>query len=203
MRRLSVVVPLALILIFALLYMALGSCGTHCCDLHPAVRSGGRRPGNRRDRMPLSVSAAVAFIVSLRIAWQKPAWSSSASPPTAIRRPLGRREPSAPLRPAAFRPLSMTALCSSSGWCHALPTGLGADTISRSASSGGRECVGACHLDHPDADRAPDDLRVAREQKAVKPKRRPRRETGMRYGRSYQQFMLLPGRHRSGGHPGS
>jgi cobalt-zinc-cadmium resistance protein CzcA len=128
MQRLSVVVPLALILIFALLYMALGSLRDALlviCIL-PFALAGGVL-AIVAIGMPLSVSAAVAFIVLLGIAVQngvvlisffRQLRSEGRSVDETIRTGCALR----------FRPLSMTALCSFIGLVPMLfATGSGAD----------------------------------------------------------------------------
>jgi cobalt-zinc-cadmium resistance protein CzcA len=128
MRRLSVVVPLALLLIFALLYMALGSLRDSLlviCIL-PFALAGGVL-AIVAIGMPLSVSAAVAFIVLLGIAVQngvvlisffRQLRAEGRSVDETIRMGCGLR----------FRPLSMTALCSFIGLVPMLfATGSGAD----------------------------------------------------------------------------
>jgi cobalt-zinc-cadmium resistance protein CzcA len=128
MKRLSVVVPLALLLIFALLYMALGSLRDALlviCIL-PFALAGGVL-AIVAIGMPLSVSAAVAFIVLLGIAVQngvvlisffRQLRAEGRSVDETIRLGCGLR----------FRPLSMTALCSFIGLVPMLfATGSGAD----------------------------------------------------------------------------
>jgi cobalt-zinc-cadmium resistance protein CzcA len=128
MRRLSVVVPLALALIFALLYMALGSLRDALlviCIL-PFALAGGVL-AIVAIGMPLSVSAAVAFIVLLGIAVQngvvlisffRQLRAEGRSVDETIREGCALR----------FRPLSMTALCSFIGLVPMLfATGSGAD----------------------------------------------------------------------------
>jgi cobalt-zinc-cadmium resistance protein CzcA len=128
MQRLSVVVPLALLLIFALLYMALGSLRDSflvICIL-PFALAGGVL-AIVAIGMPLSVSAAVAFIVLLGIAVQngvvlisffRQLRAEGRSVDETIRAGCALR----------FRPLSMTALCSFIGLVPMLfATGSGAD----------------------------------------------------------------------------
>ncbi len=128
MRRLSIVVPLALTLIFALLYIALGSFRDSflvICIL-PFALAGGVL-AIAAIGMPLSVSAAVAFIVLLGIAVQngvvlisffRQLRAEGRSVDETIRSGCGLR----------FRPLSMTALCAFIGLVPMLfATGSGAD----------------------------------------------------------------------------
>jgi cobalt-zinc-cadmium resistance protein CzcA len=128
MRRLSVVVPLALVLIFILLYMALGSFrDSVLVILNLPFALGGGVLAIAAIGMPLSVSAAVAFIVLLGIAVQngvvlitffRQLRAEGRSVDDTIRDGCNLR----------FRPLIMTALCSFIGLVPMLyATGSGAD----------------------------------------------------------------------------
>jgi cobalt-zinc-cadmium resistance protein CzcA len=128
MRRLSVVVPLALTLIFILLYMALGSFrDAVLVILNLPFALGGGVMAIAAIGMPLSVSAAVAFIVLLGIAVQngvvlitffRQLRAEGRSVDETIRDGCNLR----------FRPLIMTALCSFIGLVPMLyATGSGAD----------------------------------------------------------------------------
>jgi cobalt-zinc-cadmium resistance protein CzcA len=128
MRRLSVVVPLALVLIFVLLYMALGSFRDSLLVVLnlPFALVGGVL-AIAAIGMPLSVSAAVAFIVLLGIAVQngvvliaffRQLRAEGHSVEETVRIGCDLR----------FRPLIMTALCSFIGHVPMLyATGSGAD----------------------------------------------------------------------------
>ncbi|HEY3446186.1 MAG TPA: CusA/CzcA family heavy metal efflux RND transporter [Myxococcales bacterium] len=128
MRQLSVVVPVALLLILVLLYMALGSVGSSLLVLLnlPFALVGGV-VAVVLFRMPLSVSAAVAFIVLLGIAVQNGVVlvaffsqlrESGESVAETVRKGCELR----------FRPLLMTALTSFIGHLPMLyATGSGAD----------------------------------------------------------------------------
>jgi cobalt-zinc-cadmium resistance protein CzcA len=128
MRRLSVVVPLALVLIFVLLYMALGSFRDSLLVVLnlPFALVGGVL-AIAAIGMPLSVSAAVAFIVLLGIAVQngvvliaffRQLRAEGRSVDETVRTGCDLR----------FRPLIMTALCSFIGHVPMLyATGSGAD----------------------------------------------------------------------------
>jgi cobalt-zinc-cadmium resistance protein CzcA len=108
MRQLAIVVPIALLLIMILLYLALGSFHHAFLVLLnlPFALVGGVIAVVAFG-MPLSVSAAVAFIVLLGIAVQNWCGASGVLPPAA-RQGLNvrRRQAGCDLR---FRPLSMTA----------------------------------------------------------------------------------------------
>jgi cobalt-zinc-cadmium resistance protein CzcA len=128
MRRLSVVVPLALALVFVLLYMALGSFRDSLLVVLnlPFALVGGVLAISAIG-MPLSVSAAVAFIVLLGIAVQngvvliaffRQLRAEGRSVAETVREGCDQR----------FRPLIMTALCSFIGHVPMLfATGSGAD----------------------------------------------------------------------------
>jgi cobalt-zinc-cadmium resistance protein CzcA len=128
MRRLAVVVPLALVLIFVLLYMALGSIRDSLLVVLnlPFALVGGVL-AIAAIGMPLSVSAAVAFIVLLGIAVQngvvliaffRQLRAEGRSVDETVRTGCDLR----------FRPLVMTALCSFIGHVPMLyATGSGAD----------------------------------------------------------------------------
>ena len=128
MRRLSVVVPLALVLILVLLYMALGSIRDSLLVVLnlPFALVGGVL-AIAAIGMPLSVSAAVAFIVLLGIAVQngvvliaffRQLRAEGRSVEETVRIGCDLR----------FRPLIMTALCSFIGHLPMLyATGSGAD----------------------------------------------------------------------------
>jgi len=128
MRRLSVVVPLALVLIFVLLYMALGSIRDSLLVVLnlPFALVGGVL-AIAAIGMPLSVSAAVAFIVLLGIAVQngvvliaffRQLRAEGRTVDETVRTGCDLR----------FRPLIMTALCSFIGHVPMLyATGSGAD----------------------------------------------------------------------------
>jgi cobalt-zinc-cadmium resistance protein CzcA len=128
MRQLAVVVPVALLLIVVLLYMALGSLGNAALVLLnlPFALVGGVL-AVVAFRMPVSVSAAVAFIVLLGIAVQngvvlvsffRQLREQGESVAETIRKGCGLR----------FRPLLMTALTSFIGHLPMLyATGSGAD----------------------------------------------------------------------------
>ncbi|OGQ94957.1 MAG: metal transporter [Deltaproteobacteria bacterium RIFOXYD12_FULL_57_12] len=128
MQRLSIVVPLALTLIFILLYMALGSFrDSLLVILNLPFALGGGVLAIAAIGMPLSVSAAVAFIVLLGIAVQngvvlisffRQLRAEGRSVEETIRTGCDLR----------FRPLIMTALCSFIGLVPMLyATGSGAD----------------------------------------------------------------------------
>ena len=128
MRRLSVVVPMALTLIFILLYMALGSFrDSLLVILNLPFALGGGVLAIAAIGMPLSVSAAVAFIVLMGIAVQngvvliaffRQLRDQGRSVEETISRGCNLR----------FRPLIMTALCSFIGHVPMLyATGSGAD----------------------------------------------------------------------------
>ncbi len=128
MRRLSVVVPMALTLIFILLYMALGSFrDSLLVILNLPFALGGGVLAIVAIGMPLSVSAAVAFIVLMGIAVQngvvliaffRQLREQGRSVEETIRSGCDLR----------FRPLIMTALCSFIGHVPMLyATGSGAD----------------------------------------------------------------------------
>ena len=128
MRRLSIVVPLALVLIFVLLYLALGSFRDSLLVVLnlPFALVGGVL-AIAAIGMPLSVSAAVAFIVLLGIAVQngvvliaffRQLRAEGRSVEDTVRTGCDLR----------FRPLIMTALCSFIGHVPMLyATGSGAD----------------------------------------------------------------------------
>ncbi|MGA8892306.1 MAG: CusA/CzcA family heavy metal efflux RND transporter [Anaeromyxobacteraceae bacterium] len=128
MRQLAVVVPVALLLVLVLLYLALGSLGDSLLVLVnlPFALVGGVA-AVVLFRMPLSVSAAVAFIVLLGVAVQngvvlvaffRQLREGGADLATAVRRGSALR----------FRPLLMTALTSFIGHLPMLyATGSGAD----------------------------------------------------------------------------
>jgi cobalt-zinc-cadmium resistance protein CzcA len=128
MRQLAVVVPVALLLVLVLLFLALGSLGDSLLVLLnlPFALVGGV-VAVVLFRMPLSVSAAVAFIVLLGVAVQngvvlvaffRQLRASGADVVTAVRRGSALR----------FRPLLMTALTSFIGHLPMLyATGSGAD----------------------------------------------------------------------------
>ena len=128
MRQLLIVVPVALLLILVLLYMALGSVGNSLLVLLnlPFALVGGI-VAVVVFRMPLSVSAAVAFIVLLAIAVQngvvlvaffRQLREGGASVAETVRKGCDLR----------FRPLLMTALTSFMGHVPMLyATGSGAD----------------------------------------------------------------------------
>lgn len=128
MRRLSVVVPLALTLVFILLYMALGSFRDSLLVILnlPFALAGGVL-AIAAIGMPLSVSAAVAFIVLMGIAVQngvvliaffRQLRAEGRSVEETISTGCNLR----------FRPLIMTALCSFIGHVPMLyATGSGAD----------------------------------------------------------------------------
>ncbi len=128
MRRLSVVVPMALTLIFILLYMALGSFrDSLLVILNLPFALGGGVLAIAAIGMPLSVSAAVAFIVLMGIAVQngvvliaffRQLRDEGRSVEETISTGCNLR----------FRPLIMTALCSFIGHVPMLyATGSGAD----------------------------------------------------------------------------
>ncbi len=128
MRRLSVVVPMALTLIFILLYMALGSFrDSLLVILNLPFALGGGVLAIAAIGMPLSVSAAVAFIVLMGIAVQngvvliaffRQLRDEGRSVEETISIGCNLR----------FRPLIMTALCSFIGHVPMLyATGAGAD----------------------------------------------------------------------------
>ncbi|MHB8837086.1 MAG: efflux RND transporter permease subunit [Candidatus Methylomirabilia bacterium] len=128
MRRLSVVVPLALTLIFILLYLALSSFRDSILVILnlPFALAGGVL-AIVAIGMPLSVSAAVAFIVLLGIAVQ-----NGVVLITFFRQLRGEgRSVDETIRTGCdlrFRPLSMTALCAFIGLVPMLfATGSGAD----------------------------------------------------------------------------
>ena len=128
MRQLAIVVPIALLLIVALLYLALGTLGDALLVLMnlPFALVGGV-VAVVLFRLPLSVSASVAFIVLLAIAVQNGVVlvsfigqlrSRGASVAEAVREGCDLR----------FRPLLMTALTSFIGHLPMLyATGSGAD----------------------------------------------------------------------------
>ncbi|HET8724817.1 MAG TPA: CusA/CzcA family heavy metal efflux RND transporter [Anaeromyxobacteraceae bacterium] len=128
MRQLAVVVPVALLLVLLLLYLALGSLGDALLVLVnlPFALVGGV-VAVVLFRMPLSVSAAVAFIVLLGVAVQngvvlvaffRQLRKGGMDLPTAVRQGSALR----------FRPLLMTALTSFIGHLPMLyATGAGAD----------------------------------------------------------------------------
>ncbi|MCX6996551.1 MAG: CusA/CzcA family heavy metal efflux RND transporter [Kiritimatiellaeota bacterium] len=128
MRQLAIVVPVALLLILILLFMALGSVGNSLLVLLnlPFALMGGIF-AVVAFRLPLSVSAAVAFIVLLGIAVQNGVVL------VAFFRQLRERGLSVPetIRTGCalrFRPLLMTALTSFIGHLPMLyATGSGAD----------------------------------------------------------------------------
>jgi len=128
MQRLAIVVPLALTLIFILLYMALGSFrDSLLVILNLPFALGGGVLAIAAIGMPLSVSAAVAFIVLLGIAVQ-----NGVVLITFFRqlREEGRsvEETISSGCDLRFRPLIMTALCSFIGLVPMLyATGSGAD----------------------------------------------------------------------------
>ncbi|MGE5707519.1 MAG: efflux RND transporter permease subunit [Bacteroidota bacterium] len=128
MRQLAIVVPIALLLILVLLFMALGSkldAGLVLLNLPFALVGGILAIGGFR--MPLSVSAAIAFIILLGIAVQngvvlvafiRQERNLGASLEAAVRTACDLR----------FRPLLMTALTSFIGHLPMLyATGSGAD----------------------------------------------------------------------------
>jgi cobalt-zinc-cadmium resistance protein CzcA len=128
MRQLAVVVPVALLLVLLLLYLALGTLGDALLVLLnlPFALVGGV-VAVVAFRMPLSVSAAVAFIVLLGIAVQngvvlvsffRQLRKEGRGVEAAVREGSARR----------FRPLLMTALTSFIGHLPMLyATGSGAD----------------------------------------------------------------------------
>ncbi|NTV12680.1 MAG: efflux RND transporter permease subunit [Desulfobulbaceae bacterium] len=128
MQRLAIVVPLALLLVFILLYMALGSFrDSLLVILNLPFALGGGALAIAVIGMPLSVSAAVAFIVLMGIAVQNGVVL------IAFFRQLraeGRsvEETISSGCDLRFRPLIMTALCSFIGHVPMLyATGSGAD----------------------------------------------------------------------------
>ena len=128
MRQLAIVVPIALLLIVVLLYMALGSLGHSMLVLLnlPFALVGGVI-AVVIFRMPISVSAAVAFVVLLGIAVQNGVMLISFFHQLKLQG-LGSREAVRKGCDLRFRPLLMTALTSFIGHLPMLyATGSGAD----------------------------------------------------------------------------
>ena len=198
MRRLSIVVPLALTLVLILLYMALGSFRDSLLVILnlPFALVGGVL-AIAAIGMPLSVSAAVAFIVLLGIAVQngvvliaffRQLRAEGRSVAETVRIGCDLR----------FRPLIMTALCSFIGHVPMLyATGSGADIQKPLAVvvMGGLVTSTILTLIV-----LPTIYEWLEEQEIVNRPRRPRRETG---DRVHQAASALAGRHGPAGDPGA